>query len=381
MLSVVPNKNPDNERDRLAVAVLTVEHGLTQREIAGITGKSQPEVSRLYRQACESGLVVQEVRWPDGQDHSVVDEVAFEGRDELQKRLERLSKSSGARRPLFQKLHIVYGGSDLDDWELFGRKAGVEVGLLARDADVIGVAWGRNVARVVKSMPNQPSTPDKIVIPVAGEPLTHRAEVGATAAAELLANRFGANVAEHLYGVGHRIPAHLAQPDQVKTIRAYLASSSSYRNIFGPSDEREVPLIDRLDMVLTGVGSTETSQASSDPLYLETVAAERAEKTRAREPSLTDAAIGNVSGWWLPRDPADKAASSVVARVNEHWFGISLASLQGCARRAVGGRSPKPGVVVVAAEPTKAETILAAVQAGVVSNLVVSRQLATSLLP
>jgi DNA-binding transcriptional regulator LsrR (DeoR family) len=376
-------KNHDADRDRLAIAALIVEDRLTQRQIAAITGKSQPEVSRLYHEACDRGLVVEEIRWPEGTDRSVVDEVAFENREELQKHLERLSKTTRREgRPPFQKLHIVHGGSDEDEWELFGRKAALVVGSLARAATVVGVAWGRNIDRVVRSMPAQPPDPSKIVLPVAGEPLKHRAaKLGATDAAALLAEKFGSQRTEHLLGVGHRIPAHLADPVQVKTIRDYLASSSSYVNIFGPSDDPAGPLIDRLQMVLTGVGSTETSQASDDPLYAETLESENAATVARSEPSLEEAAVGNVAGVWLPRDPQDDAAGAVVDRVNAHWFGISLASLQGCALRAVQQRAAKPGVVVVATEPAKAEAILAAVKAGVVSNLVVSRQLANSLLP
>lgn len=378
----MPMKNQDLDRDRLVIASLAIDQHLTQRQIAAITGKSQPEVSRLYREAREIGLVEQKVLWPKGTDPSIVDDVAFEGREELQRRLERLSKTMlGISRAPFQKLHIVHGGSDQDAWELFGRIAGQVVGTLARSANIVGVAWGRNIDRVVRSMPTQPPDQSKIVLPVAGEPHTHRAaKLGATDAAALLAEKLGSQRAEHLLGVGHRIPADLADPDQVATIRAYLASSSSYRNIFGPCDDEASPLIDRLQMVLTGVGSTMTSQTSQDPLYLETLESEKAAKVARSEPSLEAAAVGNVAGVWLPRDPEDEAAGRVVDRVNAHWLGISLASLQGCALRAVEPNAVKPGVVVVATEHEKAEAVLAAVKVGVVSNLVVSRQLANSLL-
>lgn len=383
----MPTRDRDHDHAMLAIAALAVEDGLTQRQIAAVTGKSQPEVSRLYREACDSGVVVQEVRWPEGVDRSVVDEVAFADREELQRYLERLGKTSFETvmgRGPFQKVHIVHGGSEEDDWELWGRKAALVVGLLTRAADVVGVAWGRNIDRVLRSMPTQPSDPAKVFLPVAGEPLTHRAaaNMGATDAADLLAKRFGSHLEEHLLGVGHRIPADLADPDQVRTIRAFLGSGSSYRHIFGPSDDPAGPLIGRLEMVLTGVGSTETSQASRDPLYLETLDSEAASKDVAgSEPSLEEAAVGNVAGIFLPRDPTNDAACKVVERVNEHWFGISLESLQGCARRGIEQRPWKPGVVVVAAEPAKAGAVVAAVKAGVVSNLVVSRQLASSLLP
>ena len=377
----------DHERTLLAIAALAVEDGLTQREIAAVTGKSQPEISRLYRDACDSGLVVQEVRWPDDIDRSVVDEVAFADREELQQHLERLGRTSFATqmgRGPFQKVHIIHGGSEEDDWELWGRKAGLVVGLLARTARVVGVAWGVNIDRVVRSMPTQPADPDKVCLPVAGEPLQRRAKrLGATQAAELLAKKFDAKLEEHLLGVGHRIPRDLADPEQVKTIRAYLASSPSYRHIFGSGENDGGPLIETLEMVLTGLGSTETSQASEDPLYLDTLDSEAAADDGEADssPKLENAAVCNVAGIFLPRDPKDVAACEVVARVNANWLGISLDSLQGCARRAIGERPWKPGVVVVAAEPAKAEAVLAAVKAGVVSNLVVSRQLASSLLP
>jgi DNA-binding transcriptional regulator LsrR (DeoR family) len=381
---VAPDR--DHERTLLAIAALAVEDGLTQREIAAVTGKSQPEISRLYREACDSGLVVQEVRWPDDIDRSVVDEIAFADREELQQHLERLARTSFETRMgrgPFQKVHIIHGGSEEDDWEIWGRKAGLVVGLLARTARVIGVAWGVNIDRVVRSMPTQPADPDKVCLPVAGEPLQRRAKrLGATQAAELLAKKFGAKLEEHLLGVGHRIPRELADPEQVKTIRAYLASSPSYRHLFGSGENNAEPLIETLEMVLTGLGSTETSQASRDPLYLDTLDSEAAADGEADGgPRLQDAAACNVAGIFLPRDPADVAACEVVARVNANWLGISLDSLQGCARRAIVERPWKPGVVVVAAEPAKAEAVLAAVKAGVVSNLVISRQLASSLLP
>jgi DNA-binding transcriptional regulator LsrR (DeoR family) len=252
---------------------------------------------------------------------------------------------------------------------------------MARGAGVIGVAWGRNVNRVVKTMNMQPGDPSKVVLPVAGEPFKYRAaKVGATDAAHALAQKFGTRNVEHLLGVGARLPSHLAGAENVATIRAYLASSPSYQRIFGPVEDPKGPLIDRLDMVLTGIGSTSTSEAAADPLYLETVEAEAAKDSSMAEPTLQEAAIGNVAGWYLPKNVNNEAHCRVVERVNAHWFGIGFDSLRKCARRASSARPVRPGVVVVAAEPAKAEPVLAAVRAGIVSHLIVSRDLAEGLL-
>lgn len=364
---------------RLVVAALAVEDDLTQREIAAIIDKSQAEVSRLYRDAVARGWVHREVRWPDGANRAQVDGLVFKHRPELQSRLERLSRQAGEKGPVpFQKVHIVYGEDA--KWELFARRASVLVGDMLRGATVIGVAWGRNVDRVLKAMPNLPADPSKIVLPVAGEPFKYQAQVGATDAAELLGTRLGTQKIEHLRGVGARLPPHLASPENITTIRAYLAASPSYGRIFGPNNDPDGPLIERLDLVLTGIGSTATSDASADPLYRETKEAEAANCPGRGERSLEQAAVGNVGGWYLPKDVDSDADRRIVEGVNSHWFGIRIESLVGCAARASRSRPKRPGVVVVAPEPEKAETVLAAVRAGVVSQLIVSRRLAERLL-
>ena len=120
-------------------------------------------------------------------------------------------------------------------------------------------------------------------------------------------------------------------------------------------------------MILTGIGNVDTSQRNigvgTDPWYTETVEAE--------EPNVLDLAVGNIGGVWIAKNEISEADKERVAKVNDRWLGAQYDHFKGCALNA------DPGVVVVAAEPDKADIVLETLH--LINVLIVSRQLADEL--
>ena len=146
--------------------------------------------------------------------------------------------------------------------------------------------------------------------------------------------------------------------------------SDSYQQIFGRPGG---PLIDRVAMILTGIGDVRTSKrageraSQSDPLYLETA--------KAEDPEVLGLAVGNIGGVWIARDDLTDQDRRKVEQVNERWLGAQHADFRRCSLNAVPGQ--RPGVVVLAVEPEKAGIILEALY--LVNVLIISRQLAETL--
>lgn len=176
-----------------------------------------------------------------------------------------------------------------------------------------------------------------------------------------------------LRGVQARIPRSVHDHDGGQIARELIRYSNDYRLIFGAPDSDETPLISEVPMILTGIGNADTSNRNvagvgPDPLYLETVEAE--------EPNILDLAVGNIGGVWIAKNEISETDKDRVAKVNERWLGAQYDHFRGCSLNA-DMLHRRPGVVVVAVEPDKADIVLEALH--LINILIVSRQLADEL--
>ena len=100
------------------------------------------------------------------------------------------------------------------------------------------------------------------------------------------------------------------------------------------------------------------------------------ETVEAEGPNVLDLAVGNIGGVWIAKNEISPEDKEQVARVNERWLGAQYGDFLGCALNA-DLQHRRPGVVVVAVEPDKADIVLETLH--LINVLIVSRQLADEL--
>lgn len=83
--------------------------------------------------------------------------------------------------------------------------------------------------------------------------------------------------------------------------------------------------------------------------------------------------VGDMAGVSLPRAGISNVQDGVVRHLDRCWLGLARDHLKRCAS------SGKPGVIVCAFDPRKAEAVVRACQLGLVSRLVISSALAQAL--
>lgn len=251
---------------------------------------------------------------------------------------------------------------------------------------LVGVSWGRTTwatARAARQLlplndpkedPSKRNPPE--FIPLAGDLLLSPAKgtytlAASTVAAELT-QAFEGNLQQQRYlWAPAYIPFTFLQgdPDQVEadrsTVRRFLESLPPYREIFGPAEGGEEPLINRLDTILAGAG------AFSDRGWWFNLA----EHVRPEEKALlAQAAIGDLCGRFIPRRDASKEGRQLIDEINDRVFVPPLEAFLRCAERA--RREGTPGPIVVAEGAAKAEVVTHICLEGFVSEIVIDQELA-----
>lgn len=279
----------------------------------------------------------------------------------------------------FRRLHVVatpdWRADDVSGRERVFEEFGVGAAdIVARYIDEADsycvVAWGRTLDATLRKIPwrTEPALNKKTFMPIAGEPTNFEPNGRSPSdAASFLANAWPGSERLSLRGVQARIPRSVYEQDEHGIARKLASYSADYERIFV-----RPRLIDKAAIILTGIGDVRTSTQAgaagqADPWYRET--------ERAEDPDVLSLPIGNIGGVWVARDGGGDEARHKVAQVNERWLGAQHDDFMRCSRRADMVR--RPGVVVLAVEPEKAEVVLQALY--LVNVLVISRQLADAL--
>jgi DNA-binding transcriptional regulator LsrR (DeoR family) len=379
------------ELDLLKTAYYSVYGpALTQDQIASRVGLTQVQVSRLLKEARDHKVLREVFRFPadlSPEDRLEIANSFFDRHGQLEEALSGRSrklsrKQSGGGSP-FKQLYVVAApGIDNEKdararaFSSFGVSAAGIVASYIDGVDMCCVGWGRTIAATVDYMPNSSASDEnkkKKFIPIAGEPTNHEPNgIAASDAARRLSQAWPGSTSLSLRGVQARIPKSVYDQDGGRAARELIGYSNNYRRIFGAPDSDETPLIAEVPMILTGLGNVVTSERDiagvSDPWYTETVEAEG--------PNVLDLAVGNIGGVWIPKDEISDEDKEQVTKVNERWLGAQHGDFKGCALNA-DSQHRRPGVVVVAVEPDKAEIILQTLH--LINVLIVSRQLADQL--
>ena len=206
----------------LHVSHLYFKRRLTKQEIAARLGISRFKVARLIDQALEQGLVRIEVREP------------IPLADELGRSLER---AFGLELALVVRL-----GAELDPVEAAARVAASWLPELIRPNDVLGVAWGSTIQRVVRALEHAPAVP---VVQICGA----IAGVGSGEGPLELAWQF----AERLGGPFYPLP-----------VPALVASRAARDEIVrNEAVAPTVAMFERVTFALVGIGALENEARSS----------------------------------------------------------------------------------------------------------------------
>ena len=367
--------------------------GLTQREIgdrANLGGQAQ--VSRLLTLARERGYLREVFEFPPGlaeEERQRVKDSFFRLHSELESSLKERARELNAARSdggsPFKRLHVVAApGLDGDElareraFQSFGANAAEIVAGYIDEASACSVAWGRTISVTVRHVRSRPAAPgqamDKLFMPIAGEPTNYEPNgVSPSDAAQTLAAAWPGSEHLSLRGVQARIPKSVYEKDSRNIARELVGYSRNYRRIFGTPGSADRPLIAQVPMMLTGIGDVRTSERASeaagwaDPWYMET--------SEAESRDVLALAVGNLGGVWLTRSDAHADDKHKVEQVNERWLGAQHNDFKRCSLNS--DMPTRPGVVVVAVEPEKAEIVLEALY--LINVLIVSRQLADAL--
>ena len=356
--------------------------GNDQAKIGIVLNISQGEVSRLLATARREGWIQTRCMLPDDA-VAAVEQLVFTRRNDLRDKLRREAEQNGVS-PV-REIRVLHSGGEATDpagWDArlirFGRLAAARLQELVPRMGLVGVTWGKAIARVVDGLrllnPQAPNLARPVrFVPLTGEPLTYPdPETSSSTLAHRLGELFvpGLHAFQSLAAVPAFIPARFPRKSH-STIRDFIAEIAGYRMIFEQTDRdgrAQEPLVDRLDTIITGVGTV--SPGVSGRLLDDRVVAEGVTKEQ-----LQDRVVGDIGGIFLPRNARDR----IVKGINERWTGVRLEHICRCAEAAA--RDPaNAGVIVFAMGAAKAQITLECVRAGLISELIIDHDLAQALL-
>ncbi len=362
----------DEDIQAIAVALLTAR-GESQEKIRQLLGiSSQPKVSRLLRES--KNLVTYHVEpvpvWKrpvSETEKARIEAATFVERDDFEKKIRELARTRGKVVPESIKILHASGSGDSDP---FGREAARPVASLIERAHYCAVAWGTTLDSLISGLSAQKKRDDLTFVPISGQPLnSHEPGSSPSGLTRRLSEIYGIPRSKQLslHGVPARVPKDMEEEKSADFIKDFIEHCDEYCEIFGTRENSDDALIDKVDMILSGIGDPTSSR--QDAWYVDFIKLEGGE--------LPDGtAQGNIGGIWLPTDDANEAKKETVEGINRRSLGISIDHFMHCAHRS--NDEGVPGVVVLAKEAEKAEILLSTV--GMVNHYIISRDLADAAL-
>ncbi|HOX55995.1 MAG TPA: hypothetical protein P5205_03055 [Candidatus Paceibacterota bacterium] len=411
-------QDPEAEHRLLAVAAARMRsEGLTQDKIAKRLDKSQPEVSRLVAYAQEHHYLA---RSPSFLGHNVA-EADLKEVDRRWFVPERLRKALVASAPSGQYLDVRVLP---DGEEPFSIAAAGCVGQLLRRAKLIGISWGRSVARVVSqikgaldvkvaseeiSEEESEEESDAPVgndfaeikcLPLCGDPVHLMNQRYVDYSASRLAQLLGAALRGQAANPNPRselpclvgVPAYLPQNvrrNAGSAWREFIEDIPGYREIFGPANGRGKPLVDRIDTIICGTGIIASEDEDLDlpgnpaDIMFRARTGDFIRERLEQEEGLARSALakmiyGDIGGWLLPRrHKLSVDDKRWVDSLNKGWTGIKGEHLSRVAREAK--LNGPPGIILLAGGVGKAEMVAEIVRLGLVNSLLLDSSLAKAL--
>lgn len=362
---------------RQIIALLHTE-GKNNKEISAVLKLSESAVSKAIRECYDDGLLSIRFR-SDGLSADDMERLRAEAglKNHFTEQLRGLAKDSSAVVTEPEVMVFDSGSTEatVRGWasrlETFAKPVAPELLKLILRARIVGTSWGRSLATMVRAMRELPAGqahPPIQFIPLCGEMLEGPPRKTSASSLAYRLDEIVNNDSAHLHGhwlagVPSHLPIHFAKP-KAAIIAEYIRSLPAYRAVFGEQQKpRQVPLVDRVDMILTSCGPQDR------PLGYD--AARWFASTGIAEKEARAYIAGDISGNLLRNSRASGKASAKVerkiARVNEAWLGASLDHLRGCARRALDGQLP--GVVLCCIGANKAGTVREIVHLGLANRI------------
>lgn len=375
MLNV--KKLPFEEQAQCA-AYMRATHNMSQSEIGeALGGLSQPHVSRLLKHAEKRNFLVIEQRFAkelfDAEWIRKMDDLLAPS--DLTASLDKYCIKEGVTRPRVSVLESGPGNTDAalaQRRARFGRMASGRLIELIGGSNVVGVAWGKTVKSVVDGImaSRQPlDRSNQTVFAAVCAELVSLAQHGHSASrlADTLDELFNTaqEEAPQLTGFPAYVPRHYDETMQ-RSIRQFISDTPGYQRVFsGPE-----ALVNRMDMLITSLGSSKSPVLGSfDELV-------QAAGIRAND--LRQLVVGDVGGILLPRSGLSHAKAALVDELNGLWTGIKIGHLNAIADRAA--ENPEmAGVVVVALQAERGDTIFELIRRGLVNELIIDHMAAERL--
>lgn len=358
---------PNTSHSARVLQILSLaEQGLDQSAIARRVKCGQPYVSRVLVRARQSGLLVtttvlrRDMLSPEEQAYLS----GVKAPANLASLLNNLAQDGGKRLKGVRVFTSVPDLSSSRSQLLPSLQAARIIHELLEPAQRIGVAWGRTLAAIVRSLSDlgRPSRGTrKQFFPLRGDPMGRTSsDVSASFLVERLHAWFECRGApSSLQGVPALVPYPLA--DTYRHIEKLASFSPTFRRIYLGEPPGSTPEIERLDAIVTACGAitegiSPITSALLDLLQLNDIA--------------KWSVLGDVAGCLIPHPNARAADVRRIERCNDLWIGLKTSHLRGCATRAVDEKTP--GVILIASgHRQKARLALEAVRAGLVSWLLI----------
>lgn len=370
------------EKDKLTIAsALLFSQRQSQAAIAERLDISQATVSRLIRRAQELGWLAERPALHPrviGEERLASVEAEYLSDPDLEPRLLGAGQQSDIR------LDVRSYPNDM-----FELAAGERVANLLARSRLVGVLWGRTIRGLIESLApggarGGVGRPDFRCIPLCGDPLflmnQSQQPYSASRLAEQLEQIYTGVESPDLPSLSG-VPAYVGRQarggeDNGQQLRRFVESIPGFQRIFGSSSGAGSrpggASIDRVDTILTGVGSI-PSPEEPDVGSMSTFIQERIEQ----EPGLDVAELrriawGDMGGLLLGRRVDDEDPPEV-HELNAGWMGLELSHYARLAKRAT--EENLPGVILLAAGAAKAPTVVEAVRRGYVNEVLCDRAL------
>jgi len=380
-------KAQDSEVDMLAAAFLAGE-GRKQKDIADTLALSQAAVSRFLARA-RAQYLREEVRFleenvPQADMQRVRQRI---GRKKLQDSLDQLAKRNGQTRTASLRVFECGPGADIERIRRLGEFAAPHVKGLLVHARACGLTWGGMLASLLAGLRNlhspAPWAKGEIqCLPLTGEPLGQDPVNFSSSSLAFELGRIVNSPSYHAPSLA-MVPAFVPEGfsrGQIDGVWRLIGLVDSYRQVFGPHPsgtarqrqaDLEPPLAERLDMLLTSVGTADKPLGFGQGKLFDTM--------NVNHEELKALIVAEVGGVCIPRPNLDKRQQRQFESFRSRWTGLRWEHLTACAARGGDPSAGVPGVVVVSGGKGRAAPICELIKLGLVNHLIVDDVLADEL--
>jgi DNA-binding Lrp family transcriptional regulator len=334
--------------------------GRKQHEIADQLGISAATVNRLVRTAERKGIL-----------KVLAPELTIEPN-----RRRQIERDLQGRDALFQKLKVVSRNTlkQLDVLEstrlesplvtVASAAANYVLEDVLQTAQFVAITWGASTREIVSAIERAaakrrlPSDLRIQFVQVCGDPQGAIANPSlrcSTLVAKLNSAINNSDSSPYTFSMSASIPGRFT-PKQVITIRDYIQEVGGYSKVFTSPKSGRQRLRLEIDVLVTSCGNGR----SGEDRWL----SECAKVAGIDEGRLERLTIGNIGGYWLPKQDLAPGELKILNKINSRWNGIVVEDIELIARNR--------GVVLLAAESYKAETVFRLVEHQLVSRLFIS---------